>query len=255
MGSPSDEPGRRDDEGPVHTVTISRPFYLAARETTVRQFRVFVEQMHYTPEAGEMGEGALEWDYSQQTWKPRHESRWNNPGFSQDVNDPVVCVSRHDAEVFCYWLSKKENRTYRLPTEAEWEYACRAGTTTAYATGPTLAPDQARFGANLQNPSEREVQRPLQTEKVGAFAPNALGLFDMHGNVWEWCADIYGRTAYRDGPSREPIAPKASDMSVVRGGSWQSNAADCRSARRLPLAPSTRRNDVGFRVLLEAGVR
>jgi formylglycine-generating enzyme required for sulfatase activity/tRNA A-37 threonylcarbamoyl transferase component Bud32 len=255
MGSPSDEPGRRDDEGPVHTVTISRPFYLASRETTVRQFRSFAETNRFTPEPTEMGEGALEWDPYKKAWQMNRKARWYSPGGSQDQDDPVVCVNRADAEAFCQWLSWKEKRTYRLPTEAEWEYACRAGTTTAYATGTTLTSDQARFALHSSSQSDRDTHRRLGSEKVGSFAPNRLGLFDMHGNVWEWCADLYSPTAYKDGPTRDPTGARDSDKSVLRGGSWQSGVAECRSAARLPLSPSTRRNDVGFRVLLEAGVR
>jgi formylglycine-generating enzyme required for sulfatase activity/tRNA A-37 threonylcarbamoyl transferase component Bud32 len=255
MGSPSNEEGRHDDEGPVHDVTISRPFYLAARETTVHQFKLFVAETHHRTEAEATGEGALEWDPDKKDFLMKPECRWTAPGGRTDNDDSVVCISRDDAARFCYWLSKKENRVYRLPTEAEWEYACRAGTGTAYATGATLTPNQARFTVTPSSPGDPESRRRLRLANVGSFAPNAWGLCDMHGNVWEWCADSYSPTVYRDGPTRDSAPRQATDKGVARGGSWQSGIADCRSARRLPLLPNTRRNDLGFRVLLEAGVR
>jgi formylglycine-generating enzyme required for sulfatase activity/tRNA A-37 threonylcarbamoyl transferase component Bud32 len=254
MGSPADEEGRRDDEGPVHSVTISHPFYMATRETTVRQFRIFKETAHYKTEAEESGEGALEWDAVKADWRQRRECRWNNPGWLQDNDQPVVCVSRRDAEAFCYWLSLKESRTYRLPSEAEWEYACRAGTSTAFAFGDRLSPQQAHF-QNQSRLREREPARHLGTASVGSTTANSWGLFDMHGNVWEWCADYYGSSYYRDSPSIDPAGPKNGDQFVARGGSWQSVATECRAAARLALPAANRRNDLGFRVLLEAGVR
>jgi formylglycine-generating enzyme required for sulfatase activity/tRNA A-37 threonylcarbamoyl transferase component Bud32 len=253
MGSPANEPGRRDDEGPVHTVTITRAFYLATHETTKKDFQLFISLSHHRTEAEESGEGAEEWNAAKHEFEPVRSSKWSSPGFRQDLGDPVVCVSRRDAEVFCDWLSRLDHRTYRLPTEAEWEYACRAGTASAYAIGDTLLSDMARFAPASKSSSE--AQRRPHTEKVGAFAPNDWGLFDMHGNVWEWCADYYSPNYYRDSLQQDPVGPKSSDKFVARGGSWTSSASNCRSASRLPVPDRTRRNDIGFRVLLEAGVR
>jgi eukaryotic-like serine/threonine-protein kinase len=255
MGSPSNEEGRREDEGPVHDVFISRPFYLAARETTVGQLKRFIYETHHKTEAEATGEGAQEWDFDKKEWRMNPACKWNTPGGFQDMDDPVVCVSRRDAEEFCHWLRSKEKRNYRLPTEAEWEYACRAGTNTAFAAGATLAPDQARFATPILGSSDSKARRTTRTEKVGSFPPNGLGLFDTHGNVWEWCADYYSPTAYRDAPTQDPRGPSTGDRVVARGGSWQCSAADCRSAARLGLPLTTRRNDIGFRVLCEAGVR
>ena len=153
---------------------------------------------------------------------------------------------------FCRQLSemeeeKKAGRVYRLPTEAEWEYACRAGTTTPFSPGPALALGQANFAD----------RRPAggRTTKVGSFAASPWGLCDMHGNVWEWCADRFGPAYYRDSPAQDPSGPEAGDWGVVRGGSWHSASADCRSARRKGVPLGSRRNDTGFRVVLEVGVR
>jgi formylglycine-generating enzyme required for sulfatase activity/tRNA A-37 threonylcarbamoyl transferase component Bud32 len=253
MGSPPDEPGRGDDEGPVHTVTITRPFYLAAKETTRREFRLFYNDSRYKTEAEPPGKGAEQWDPENNRWVLKPDCNWLLPGGLQDQNHPVVCISRRDAETFCEWLSYKEHRTYRLPTEAEWEYACRAETTTRYGLGETLTPDMARFAP--KSAFSTEGGKGLRTEKAGAFSPNSWGLFDMHGNVWEWCADYYSPTYYGDSPKNDPTGPKLTEQFVVRGGSWQSPASSCRAAARLAVSERTRRNDIGFRVLLEAGVR
>jgi formylglycine-generating enzyme required for sulfatase activity/serine/threonine protein kinase len=245
MGASAEEVGRRDDEGPAHPVTISRPFYLAAQETTVAQFRAFVQATRYRTEAETDGAGGLRWDGDRKAWEADPGCTWHRPGRVPDDNEPVVCVSRRDALTFCYWLDRVEGKTYRLPTEAEWEYACRAGTTTAFGTGAVLAPGQANFGPGGSG----------RTTRAGSFPANAWGLCDFHGNAWEWCADSYSPTYYRVSPGRDPSGPEPGEVGVLRGGSWCGGAADCRSAARLGVPVKTRRTDVGFRVVLEAGVR
>ncbi len=248
MGSPADEPGRREDEGPPHPVTLTAPFYLAERETTVAQFRAFVEATRYQTEAERDGRGALRRDDARGAWVADRACTWRSPGWDQGDGEPVVCVSRYDALAFCYWLGKKEGRVYRLPTEAEWEYACRAGTATAFAGGPLLGENQANFAAAGGGSSRR-------TAPAGSYPANAWGLHDMHGNVREWCADSYSPTYYAASPDRDPRGPGAGDLGVLRGGSWQSDGADCRSAARLGVPLDTRRTDTGFRVVLEAVIR
>jgi formylglycine-generating enzyme required for sulfatase activity len=243
MGSPASEAGRREDEGPPHPVAIARPFYLATRETTVAQFGAFVQAAGYRTEAEKAG-GALHWDESRKAWQIERTCTWRTPGWRQDDAEPVVCVSRFDALAFCYWLGRKEGRVYRLPTEAEWEYACRACSTTPFAPGPVLLPGQANFAAGPGRPA-----------RVGSFPANAWGLCDLHGNVWEWCADLYGPAYYAESPPRDPPGPERGELGVLRGGSWTSPAPDCRSAARLGVPVASRRTDVGFRVVLEAGVR
>jgi formylglycine-generating enzyme required for sulfatase activity/tRNA A-37 threonylcarbamoyl transferase component Bud32 len=255
MGAESSEVGQHGDEKPPHQIVINRSFYLAIHETTVGQFRAFVEATGYQTEAEKNGFGALHWDAVTGTWKADTKCTWRNPGWSQTEGHPVVCVSRYDALAFCYWLSRKEGKIYRLPTEAEWEYACRAGTRAPYATGLTLTARQANFN-DFGTPAVGDsVTGGRMATRVGSFAPNAWGLYDMHGNASEWCADHYSSTYYRASPARDPIGPQSGTQGVLRGGSWQSAALDCRSARRCGAPSDASRNDTGFRVVREAGVR
>jgi formylglycine-generating enzyme required for sulfatase activity len=160
---------------------------------------------------------------------------------------PVESVSWEQAAEFCRRLSdlKEERdagRRYRLPTEAEWEYACRAGTATAYSSGDQLGPEHANFD------SDDTLRRP---RSCGTYEPNALGLYDMHGNVWEWCQDWYGENYYASSPRTDPRGPEAGKTRVVRGGSWERKSAACRSAFRFNFVPQVRRSEIGFRVLCE----
>ena len=205
MGSPPTEQGRSYAEL-QRPVTITKPFYLGIYEVTQIQWLTI---MGTSP------------------------SRFSGSDF------PVERVSWDDAVEFCNKLSEKTGRKVRLPTEAEWEYACRAGTTTAFNTGDALKPDQANFGESRKN----------QTTPVGSYPANALGLFDMHGNVWEWCADRYGD--YPEGAATDPQGPERGTNRVLRGGSWGHSADFCRSASRLRLDPDIRYFFFGFRVALD----
>ncbi len=193
--------GRDADEAPAHKVRITRSFFLGATEVTNRQYREF---------------------------DPRHAR-----GAGDD--EPVVHVAWAKAAEFCAWLSKKEGKPYRLPTEAEWEYACRAGTTTPFSTGATLWPEQA----NLQG----------KPEPVGRYAANAWGLHDLHGNVAEWCLDWYG--PYEAGEQVDPVGRADGIARVVRGGSWLGGSARlCRSSNRSGHLPEDANRATGFRVVL-----
>ncbi len=248
MGSPSEEKGRHADEGPLHEVVISRPFYLGAHEVTVADFREFVRARNYRTEAEKDGKGSLRWDGA---WEWDTELDWQKPGWEPSDSEPVVCVSRADALAFCEWLGQQESKTYRLPTEAEWEYACRAGTTTPFHGGPTLSSQQANFDGNFPYGKARgPALYRKKTSPVGSFPASPWGLFDMHGNVWEWCADAYDGRYYSSSPRLDPQGPAKSKEGVVRGGSWCSEGESCRSARRLRMPLSYRRNDLGFRVVL-----
>ena len=154
---------------------------------------------------------------------------WRNAGFEQTDEHPVVNVSWNDAVAFCKWLSKKEGKTYRLPTEAEWEYACRAGTTTRYYSGDdpeTLAKvgNVADATAKAKFPDWKWTIKASDgyvfTAPVGKFKPNAFGLYDMHGNAWQWCADWYGADYYTKSPTDDPTGPSTGSFRVLRGGSW-----------------------------------
>jgi formylglycine-generating enzyme required for sulfatase activity len=163
---------------------------------------------------------------------------------------PVETVSWNDAAEFCRKLSQKEGKTYRLPIEAEWEYACRAGTKTAFSFGDTISTDQANYNGNAVFGNGRKGvyrERPLP---VGSFPANAFGLYDMHGNVNQWCQDWYDYKYYRKSPRNDPVNETGSEMRVLRSGSWGSDPGICRSANRSGSTPDYRNRTIGFRVIM-----
>src|SRR5262249_40410528 len=147
-------------------------------------------------------------------------------GWQQTDNQPVVCVSWNDALAFCTWLAKKESKVYRLPTEAEWEYACRAGTVTPYNFGKSVTREQANFAEGPLDPSRNK------TTRVGSYPANAFGLYDMHGNIWQWCADWYDADYYSKLPTKDPPGPASGTLRVCRGGSFANTVNEIRSAQR-----------------------
>jgi uncharacterized protein (TIGR02996 family) len=173
----------------------------------------------------------------------------SNPSTFKGAGHPVETVSWDDCQELCRQLAGRDGRRYRLPSEAQWEYACRAGTTTPFYFGATLSTDQANYDDNrTDGKSERGIYRP-QTTPVGSFPPNAWGLYDMHGNVWEWCRDWHG--PYHNDGIEDPEGSNTGEFRVLRGGSWV-NARRCsRSAfRNNGVAPANRRDYAGCRVLL-----
>ena len=193
-----------EDEQPSHSVRITEPFYLGAHEVTVGQFRRFVESMTYKTEAEQDGKGGSGWNESSGKFDEDARYTWRNPGFVQTDDHPVTNVSWNDATAFCRWLSGQDGRTYRLPTEAEWEYACRAGTTSWYSCGNDSeglaavgnvadGTAKAKYGGW---PAIKSRDGYVYAAPVGRFRPNAFGLYDMHGNVHEWCGDWYGEKYY-----------------------------------------------------------
>ena len=242
MGSPSNEPGRDDDEK-RHRVTLTKRFYMQTTEVTVRQWRSFVRDSGYESEA-ETGGGAYVW-YGKK-WKKKKGYYWDNPGFTQTDSNPVTCVSWNDANAFIKWLSSKEGKIYRLPTEAEWEYAARAGSSTAFANGG-ISELKCGYDANLDVMGWYCGNSKKRTHPVARKSPNVWGLYDMHGNVWEWCQDWYGN--YSSSSVTNPTGPSGGSYRVRRGGSWLSGARYCRSAYRFRGAPGGRRSALGFRLL------
>jgi formylglycine-generating enzyme required for sulfatase activity len=227
MGAPADEAGRRDNEGPVHEVVLSKSFYLGLFPVTQGQYEA-VMRTNPSRFAGAGGGGL---DY------------------------PVESVSWDDAVAFCARLSalpgeQQAGRAYRLPTEAEWEYACRAGTTTPFAFGPSLAGTQACFDALHPYGEVPRGPAAARTARVGTFAANRFGLYDMHGNVWEWCADWFDAAYYQHAPRQDPPGPAEGAYRVLRGGSWRNHAVTCRAAYRNALAPNQRQPFIGFRVAM-----
>lgn len=259
------------DEAPVHKVRITRAFYLGQHEVTVGQFRRFLEASGYTPESERDGTGGYgfnpDYDPSKTARGDAFEGRdpkysWRNPGFPQGDDHPVVNVTWNDAAAMCKWLSEKEGKTYRLPSEAEWEYAARAGTRTRYYTGDdpqSLLKAANVFDADAKKHWEKWSAFALSghdghafTAPVGSFLPNAFGLHDMHGNAWEWTADWHDDQYYARSPQDDPQGPATGTVRVRRGGSWHTWAFYARSSYRNWNSPGTRYTLVGMRLLLEA---
>jgi formylglycine-generating enzyme required for sulfatase activity len=210
-----------------HEVTLTRPFYMQTTEVTVAQWRKVMGERFFAKKKG-----------------------------TPDM--PVVKVSWEDCEEFIHKLNERGEGTYRLPTEAEWEYACRSGTTTPYNWGEDIDCSRAMYSNNTLKSSgcvkyvATEKKLPAdQPAPVKRYAPNAWGLYDMSGNVWEWCHDWYG--PYPKGPVTDPQGPESGDDRVRRGGSWYGKGSRCRCANRNWSHPANRYQTTGFRLVMEAG--
>ncbi len=247
MGSPTTEADRRDDEK-QHRLTLSKGYYMQSKEVTVGQWRRFARESGYRTEA-ETGDGA--YIYEGGKWAKKAGTYWDNPAFSQRDDYPVTCVSWNDAQEFIRWLNGKGEKTYRLPTEAEWEYGARAGTDTPFSFGRCLSTDQANYNGNYPYSGCSKGQYRQAPVAVGSFSPNGWGLYDMHGNVWEWCQDW--KADYFSGSVTDPTGPDSGSYRVNRGGSWSSRARNCRSADRNRSAPGYRNNNLGFRLAFSSG--
>jgi sulfatase modifying factor 1 len=242
-----------EQEHPRHAVTVSHPFFIGACEVTRGEFAQFVREAGHRTEAERAGRaGSLADDH----WAERPGVTWQSPGFEQDDRHPVVCVSWADAIAFCRWLSEREGVTYGLPTEAAWEYAARAGTETVWYWGDADLGAQGR--ANVAGGAEEPRGRPSfegvrdghsYTAPVARFQPNGWGLYDVAGNVWEWCADWYGDDYYAHSPAADPPGPASGEDRAVRGGSWDDLPGFCRSALRLRVSPAHAGACLGFRVV------
>ncbi|WP_430230201.1 formylglycine-generating enzyme family protein [Nitrosomonas communis] len=258
------------DEAPVHRVRITQPFYLGQFEVTVGQFRKFLEASGYIPESVADGTGGYGYNANYDPTKsdsgdafegrnPKYS--WHNPGFVQGDNHPVLNVTWNDAVALTKWLSDKEGVKYRLPTEAEWEYACRAGTRTRYASGndpESLIKIANIFDADAKGYWSRWAQFALSghdnfafTSPVGSFAPNSWELYDMHGNAWEWVSDWYANNYYAKSPLDDPQGPADGIVRVRRGGSWHTWSLYARSSYRNWISPNSRYSLVGMRLLRE----
>jgi len=244
MGTSDDDKIRSSDmEGPQHNIRIAKGFHLGKYEVTVGQFRAFIDDSNYETEA-EAGNGGSGWIKGE--YVRRKEFSWRDAGLKQTDDHPVVNVSWNDVQVFCEWLSAREKMHYRLPTEAEWEYACRAGTTTRYNLGDAVTVEQV----NCLDGRETDDRRRRTTMTVGSFPANAWGLHDMHGNVREWCQTLMKSYPYQVEDDRESLVDRTMTR-LMRGGSWFTYSRDARSAARYWNIPDVRAIDLGFRVCLE----
>jgi formylglycine-generating enzyme required for sulfatase activity len=231
MGSPETETGRSAHEGPRSKVTIGKPFFLSTNVVTVGHFKKFMDSQGYTTWA-ERTKKAHRWNPTRQTTEEDSSLNWKNPGWAIEDDQPVVCLAWDDTEEFCKWLNWKEGKKYRLPTEAEWEYACRANTTTPFWNGTSLSSTQANFNGEFPYGGAAKGTNVGKVSKVGSYPPNAFGLYDMHGNVWQWCRDYYLDEYYQIGKKEDPHGPFSGTDRIMRGGSWADQAAACRSASR-----------------------
>ena len=218
LGSPVTEKDRDDDED-QHKVTISKPFYMQTTEVTQGQWTAVM---------------------GTEPWKGQSRVK-EGPDY------PAVYVSWNDAVAYCEKLSMREGETYRLPTEAEWEYACRAGTTTTWSFGDDEASlgDYAWYKENAFDIDE------MYAHQVSLKEPNVWSLYDMYGNAWEWCSDYYGKDYYIESPQTDPTGPTSGSSRVLRGGSWNNSSRFTRSAVRLRYGADNRYSNVGFRLVRE----
>ena len=250
MGSPSDEGGRFDDEGPVHPVTIAKPFAVGVHEVTRGEWSRFVSGTGYVS-------GGSCWTYEGGEWKDRAGRGWRNPGFSQGDVHPVVCVSWADARAYVEWLSGETGEEYRLLSESQWEWAARGGSSTSrywgvsengqctHANGADRSA-KVRYGVwTVASCDDGHVH----TSPVGNFRANGYGLHDVLGNVWEWVEDCW-HDDYVGAPSDEGAWTSGGDCGkrVLRGGSWVDAPRYLRSAHRFRVSTVSRSLNVGFRV-------
>jgi len=256
------KPEEFSDEYPRHRVKITKPFLLGRHEVTVGQYRRFTTDAGYQTQAETDGKGGWGYDPATGICSGRHvKFNWREPGFPQTDDHPVLNVTWNDAVAFCDWLSRKEGKRYRLPSEAEWEYACRAGTTTRYFHGndPAGLPKVARLINATSDKEYANVQDQVHflqageslTAQVGSYQPNPWGLYDMTGNVWEWTSDWYGEDYYARSPASDPRGPADGNVRVRRGGAWNTFPLYARAAYRNWNSPSTRCINLGFRVVRE----
>ncbi len=219
MGTPDDEEGRSHDENPQHEVNVTS-FLMSKYPITQAQYLAIMK---------------------------------TNPSMFQGEKKPVECVSYYDCLEFCQKLSELSGLNLRLPSEAEWEYACRAGTTTPFYYGETITTDLANYRGEFAYGKGPKGMYRKETTDVGSFPPNAFGLYDLHGNVWEWCADTWHETydnaptesiAWVDQTTGDEFQPR-----VLRGGSWDDTAYYCRSGVRLWTSPHVQGKLIGFRVV------
>ncbi len=234
-----------------HTVKLSA-FSISKHTISVEQFARFVLETNYLSDAEKLDGSYI---YNKKTWVLDGKSNWRFDTFGKEQNEPkmpVVHISWNDANAYCNWLSEKHNTKFRLPTEAEWEYACRANTSSRYNTGSILKSEDSNFASasNFNN------DFTISLSSIDSFAPNNWGIYNMHGNVWEWCSDWFSESYYllckHNGLAKNPSGPVSGSSRVLRGGGLDSSEENCSSATRCKREPQARIGSYGFRVVQEA---
>ena len=256
IGSPADEPGRRDDEGPQRKIRIDRPFAVGQYEVTRRQYEAFLRETRHPVSGNCMTDRR-----KSGTWALDAQTNVHDPGFVQSGKHPAACVSWYDAKAYLAWLNAKTGGGYRLLTEAEWEYVARAGSITAYPWGPDI-----KHGCSYMNGFDRVIVNKkgdlykgervsyadcsdgyLNTAPVGSYLPNTFGIYDMIGNLAEWVEDC-STSSYAlmrvDGTAEGGDC----DKRIVRGGSWGTQPRQLRSAERTRYSPTAVDDSIGIRV-------
>jgi formylglycine-generating enzyme required for sulfatase activity len=251
MGSPISEAGRFEDEGPQHPVTITHPFAVSRTPITRTQYEMFVRTTQRSEPSACASMNA------EGNWVSTSGLSWKNPGFEQTAEHPVVCISWEDAQAYALWLSEETGRTYRLLSEAEYEYIARAGSTTAFTWG---ASDQDMCAyANGFDASARSAHPDwpaatcddgyVQTAPVRAFPANAFGVYGAVGNVFSWTKDCFVEGGYAGAPTDSSARTvDACELRVIRGGSWLNSSRGLRAAMRDRDRQQDRYTNVGFRV-------
>lgn len=230
MGSSTYEVGHNGNEI-QHEVTIERGHYIQTTPVTIEQWKLFINDWGYETQAEKEGGAHIA---KNEQWVKRNGINWKKPGFEQtDESQPVTCITWHDTQAFINWLNERYSQKYRLPNDEEWEYACRAGTTSTFAFGNCLPADFANYNGKFPyNGCSAGINRN-KTTPVKHLGHNNWNIYDMHGNVYEWCNNLQGSER------------------LVRGGSWICKAIDCRSSCRKFQNPNKANNDNGFRVIRE----
>lgn len=248
MGSPSSEIRYRGYDGreePLHKVTIPHALAVGRFAITRREFAAFVSETSHKID------GCQVWNGSR--WEQQSNKSWQSPGYVQDDRHPVVCVNWDDANAFAGWLSGKTGKSYRLLSEAEREYVTRAGTNTPFWWGSTISTGQANYDGSGYAGERGGGENLLRTVPVDTFKPNPWGLYQVHGNVWEWCGDAW-RRSYEGAPT-DGSSWQDGDRSLrmVRGGSWYFTPDYLRSAMRVAYHSGLRNGSVGFRLARTLG--
>ena len=243
MGASVGDDAPQENEFPTRKITFAKPFQMGTFEVTVGQFTEFVEATGYKTFAETSGSGGWKASTSSSWGTQNRDYNWSSPGYEIAPTLPVTMVTYKDANAFCAWLSKRDGQKFRLPTEAEWEYACRADTTSIF---PFPIEDRDSYCWSLRNVKETVYPRP-----VGIRQPNPWGLYDMKGNVREWCHDWYNENAYKQSYETAPNGPPLGSLRIYRGGCFMDLDLFLRSSHRSYIPPDQVLNNQGFRVLKE----